>query len=63
MMNHPKKVAVLVILGEKDLRNSYSETSCGKGLSSLNMKILPQHCSYGSAGVPAVPATISISEI
>ena len=28
-----------------------------------DIKVVPQYCSYGSAGVPAVPATISMSAI
>ena len=30
-------------------------------LSSSDIKMVPQYCSYGSAGVPAVPATIFMS--
>ena len=30
-------------------------------LNSLDIKMVPQHCSYGSAGVPAVPVTIFMS--
>ena len=32
-------------------------------LNLSNIKMIPQYCSYGSAGVPAMPATISMSEI
>ena len=30
-------------------------------LNSSDIKMVPQYCSYGSAGVPAVPATIFLS--
>ena len=30
-------------------------------LNSSDIKMVPQYCSYGSAGVPAVPATIFMS--
>ena len=30
-------------------------------VNSSDIKMVPQNCSYGSAGVPAVPATISMS--
>ena len=32
-------------------------------LNLSNIKMIPQYFSYGSAGVPAMPATISTSEI
>ena len=31
-------------------------------LNSSDNKKIPQYCSYGSAGVPAVPATIFMSD-
>ena len=31
-------------------------------LNSSDIKMVPQYCSYGSTGVPAVPATIFMSE-
>ena len=31
------------------------------GLNSSDIKMVPQYCYHGSAGVPAVPATISMS--
>ena len=30
-------------------------------LNSSDIKMVPQYCSYGSTGVPAVPATIFMS--
>ena len=31
-------------------------------INSSDIKVVTQYCSYGSAGVPAVPATISMSD-